>query len=84
MIDVIDRTRCWAASAMVCTIIPPMDMPATCADSMPRWSRRPKPSAAMSSREYGARTGSPVKARTSVPRVTLPGTRLDLPASRLS
>ena len=34
--------------AMVCTIIPPIDTPAMCARSMPRWSSRPIPSAAMS------------------------------------
>ena len=38
----------------------------------------------MSSREYGARTGRPAKARTSVARETRPTARLERPQSRLS
>ena len=36
MIEVIERTREGREIAMVCTIIPPIDTPAMCADSQPR------------------------------------------------
>jgi len=38
----------------------------------------------MSVREYGARVRRPVNARTSMPRVTRPGTFVERPTSRLS
>ncbi len=55
MIEVIDRTRRGWSSAIVCTIIPPMDTPAMWALSHPRWSIRPKASAARSFSVYGGR-----------------------------
>ncbi len=42
------------------------------------------PSSAMSDREYGALTGRPRKAWTSIDRVTRPVPRLEWPVSRLS
>ena len=69
---------------MVWAIMPPIETPQTCADSIPRWSRSPKASSAMSAREYGARTRRPAAARSSVVRVTRPTPRLERPESRLS
>ncbi len=48
MIEVSDSTRSGCSMAVVWAIIPPIDMPQTCARSTPRWSSRPATSAAMS------------------------------------
>ena len=84
MMLVIDSTRAGASTAMVWTIMPPIETPATCAASMPRWSSRARPSPAMSSREYGARARPVVKARTSWVRRTRARTFVERPVSRLS
>ena len=84
MIEVSERTRAGCAIAIVCAIIPPIDTPTTWAVSQPRWSIRPKASAAMSSSVYGGRPPRPRKDRTSWRRVTRPPSRLDRPVSRLS
>ena len=84
MIEVIERTRCGFAIAMVCTIIPPIDTPTMWALSQPRWSIRPNASAAMSSSVYGGGRLGRAKARTSARRVTRPSTLVDRPVSRLS
>ena len=84
MMLVIDRTRPGAPSAIVWTIMPPIDTPTRWAEVMPRWSSRPKASPARSSSEYGACRLRPAKASTSIRRVTLPRAREDRPTSRLS
>ena len=48
MIDVSDRTRCGCSIAMVCAIMPPIDIPTTCACSIPSASSRPMASLAIS------------------------------------
>ena len=55
MIEVSERTRFGCSTAIVCTIIPPIDTPTTWALSQPRWSIRPKASLAMSLSVYGGR-----------------------------
>ena len=63
MIDVSVRTRAGCSMAIVCTIIPPIDAPTMWAESMPRWSSRPMPSAAMSVSRYGASHGLALRSR---------------------
>ncbi len=46
--DIRLRTRSGCSIAIVWAIMPPIDEPHTCAVSMPSWSSRPMPSAAMS------------------------------------
>ena len=46
--EVSDRTRAGCSIAMVCAIIPPIDVPNTCADSQPSASSTATASAAMS------------------------------------
>jgi hypothetical protein len=46
--DVIESSRSGCSMAIVCTIIPPIDRPITCARSMPSASSTAMPSAAMS------------------------------------
>ena len=46
--EVSDSTRCGACAATFWAIMPPMDMPSTCACSAPRWSSRAITSLAMS------------------------------------
>ena len=48
MIEVKVRTRAGCSMAIVWAIIPPIEAPTMCADSMPRWSSSAMPSAAMS------------------------------------
>ena len=48
MMLVSDSTRRGCSIAIVCAIMPPIETPTTCAASMPRWSRRPRPSSARS------------------------------------
>ena len=84
MMLVNERTRAGSSSAMVCTIIPPIDTPTMWAEPIPRWSSSPKASVARSCSEYGACVRRPAKASTSIRRVTLPGAREDRPTSRLS
>ena len=60
MIDVRLATRSGCSIAIVWTIIPPIDTPATCARSTPRWSSNPIPSDAMCDSVYGTSgMGSP-------------------------
>ena len=70
MMLVSDRTRLGCSTATVWAIMPPIEMPATCADSRPRWSIRATASPARSDIEYGAFTLRPPKARTSWLRLT--------------
>ena len=63
MIDVRLVTRSGNRAAITCAIMPPIDTPTTCARAMPRASRRPVTSFAMSSSVYGARTLSRNSAR---------------------
>ena len=84
MMLVSDRTRRGCSMAIVCAIIPPIDTPATWADSRPRWSRSANASAAMSARPYGVRTCRPENARMSMVLLTRPATLVDRPVSRLS
>ena len=53
MMLVSDRTRFGCSIATVCAIMPPIEMPATCADSRPRWSISATASPARSDMEYG-------------------------------
>ena len=60
VVDIIEASeaRAPAASIAICwAIIPPIEVPTTWARSMPRWSSRPKASAAMSVRRYGTFVG---------------------------
>ena len=84
MIEVIDSTRLGWLSAIVCTIMPPIEIPTTCAASSSRWSRRAKASSAMSCMEYGVRALSPAKDFTIIRRLIRPETREECPVSRLS
>ena len=84
MMLVSERTRSGRAMAMVWAIMPPIEMPTTCADSSPRWSSSPKPSSAMSASVYGGRTARPAKARTSAERRTRSSILVERPVSRLS
>jgi len=49
-----ERTRAGARIAIVWATIPPIEAPTTCAAAIPRWSRRPVVSSAMSRSRYGA------------------------------
>ena len=84
MMLVSERTRAGCSIAIVCAIMPPIEMPTTWADAIPRWSSRPKESSARSCIEYGARVRRPAKASTSIRRVTRPCAREERPTSRLS
>jgi hypothetical protein len=84
MIEVNDRTREVCSTAIVWAIMPPIEMPTTCAASMPRWSSSPTASVAMSPSVYGGVTRRPANARTRDSRVTRPRCREDRPVSRLS
>ena len=48
IIETSERTRSGWRIAIVWPIIPPIEAPVTCADSIPSWSIRPKVSLAMS------------------------------------
>ena len=84
MMLVSDRTRRGCSMAIVWAIMPPIETPATWADSRPRWSSRATASAAMSEMPYGVGTRRPLNARTSMVRVTRPLTLVERPVSRLS
>ena len=58
-IEASDSTRSGDRIAIVWAIMPPIELPTTCARSIPRWSSSPKASAAMSLRRYGTSTGIP-------------------------
>ena len=54
MIEVSERTREGCRMASAWAIIPPMEVPATCADGQPSASITARASCAMSSSRYGA------------------------------
>ena len=87
MIDVTVRNRCGYSIAIVCTIIPPIDAPTTCARSMPSASSTAMPSAAMSEREYGTGGAAAPLSRalkSSAMSTATPSRWDDRPQSRLS
>ena len=68
--DVIDSNRSGCSMASVCTIIPPIDSPITCARSTPHASRTANASAAMSDNRYAAPDASTGASANDVDRPT--------------
>jgi hypothetical protein len=81
-IDASESTRSGRRIAIVWAIIPPIEVPTRWARSMPRWSRRPNVSFAMSSSRYGTFVGRPETSRMMFGIGPL--ILVDRPASRLS
>ena len=86
MIDVRLATRVGCSMAMVCAIIPPIEMPTTWARSMPRWSSSPMPSWAMSLSRYAGLAKRRDSTAATCRRTEGAGASMwvDRPASRLS
>ena len=82
MIEVSVRTRAGCLMASAWAIMPPIEVPMTCADGQPRASITARASAAMSSSRYGAADGRNIV--LSQPGAGVPVRWVDSPVSRLS